>query len=86
MIACVRIAEIAICRWKFRAVRRFYMKRKARKRFRKQVRKLLRAQGPDVLIGLITGIVTNLITDHMAGGKWQDKSRSKGSLAQSSLR
>jgi len=50
------------------------MKRKRRKELRKKKwRRMVRQQGSDVLIGLVTGIITNLLTDSLA----KDKDRSR---------
>ena len=43
--------------------REISVKRKTRKKLKRLVRRAMRAQGPDIAIGLVTGIVTNYITD-----------------------
>jgi hypothetical protein len=42
------------------------MKRKARKKFTKKWQRIACHQGSDILIGLVTGIITNLLTDRLA--------------------
>jgi hypothetical protein len=41
------------------------MKRKQRKKLKKHLRRLVSKHGPDVAIALVTGLVTNMITDRL---------------------
>jgi hypothetical protein len=53
------------------------MKRKSRRTLNKKWRRTVRQHGSDIVIGLVTGIITNLLTDRLMPGAGQQRNQSR---------
>jgi hypothetical protein len=57
------------------------MKRTRRKKLKKHLRRLVQEYGPDVAIALVTGIITNFITDRLPPSASSGRKRSSKAQA-----
>ncbi|UYZ58686.1 hypothetical protein [Hymenobacter latericus] len=53
------------------------LRKKALKVLRKEVRRLLRKEGPEVIVGVVTGVLSNLFTE-LAGKRKKRKKVAAG--------